>query len=199
MAAVNRDDDRLPAGVWAVNWTAAAGGDGKSWATALNTVQAAIDSASSGEEIWVATGSYSPGANINSTFLMKTGLSMYGGFAGDEKSRNERDPSLHVTELTGEALSSATRGGTTPTSWGSRFVYLTGTTTPQFYNASRPLGDDGVFFTDDDGLRLQVTSPCVNVPETNTTTFPVTAAPSVDCRGAVRPQGGFYDMGAYEQ
>src|SRR3982750_1313077 len=36
------------------------GGDGASWASALNDLHAAVDVARSGDEIWVAEGTYRP-------------------------------------------------------------------------------------------------------------------------------------------
>ncbi len=74
----------------------AEGGDGNSWATALGDLQAAIDASSAGDEIWVAAGTYKPVKLINSSvsdsrsFIIKDGVSLYGGFAGVESSREQR-------------------------------------------------------------------------------------------------------------
>ena len=74
------------------------GGDGSSWATALGDVQAAIDAAASGDSVWIATGTYYPssvreleGAELfGYSFELKDGVSLYGGFKGNETSLSER-------------------------------------------------------------------------------------------------------------
>ena len=73
-------------------------GDGGSWATAMGDVQAAIDAASSGDSVWIATGTYYPnavreleGAELfGYSFELKDGVSLYGGFKGNETSLSER-------------------------------------------------------------------------------------------------------------
>ena len=70
-------------------------GDGTSWSNAAGNIQDMIDKAVAGDEVWVAAGTYIPttqtGANENSkTFLMKDGVNLYGGFAGNETSINDR-------------------------------------------------------------------------------------------------------------
>lgn len=59
---------------------------GLSWAEAKRTVRAAIDTASSGDEIWLAAGTY------YENIVMKGGLKLYGGFMGTEASLDERPP-----------------------------------------------------------------------------------------------------------
>lgn len=58
----------------------------------------------SADEFWVAEGSYCPttSADVEDSFVMKPGVSLYGGFAGGETERNERDPRVNVTILTGD-------------------------------------------------------------------------------------------------
>ncbi len=73
--------------------TAAGTGDGSSWANASADLQAMIDAASSGSQVWVAAGTYKPGGNapgIFSSFSMKTGIGVYGGFAGTETTLSQR-------------------------------------------------------------------------------------------------------------
>ena len=73
-------------------------GDGDSWATAMGDVQAAIDAAASGDSVWIATGTYYPnavreleGAELfGYSFELKDGVSLYGGFKGNETSLSER-------------------------------------------------------------------------------------------------------------
>src|SRR5262245_59503959 len=82
-------------------------GDGLSWATAYNQLFNALDDAANGGvgEIWVAAGSYSPrrsGTNRDQTFSLVSGVSVLGGFAGNETSSEQRDPPANPTILTGD-------------------------------------------------------------------------------------------------
>ena len=56
-----------------------------SWANAC-TLQSALSLAVSGDEIWAQAGTYKPGASgsRSSTFQLKTGVAIYGGFIGNE-------------------------------------------------------------------------------------------------------------------
>ncbi|WP_158643887.1 right-handed parallel beta-helix repeat-containing protein [Pseudobacter ginsenosidimutans] len=65
---------------------------------------------------------------------------------------------------------------------------------PLFVNAANAVGADGIWGTTDDGYRLQVLSPAVNMG--NNTLLP--AGVLTDFAGATRIQGGTIDMGAYE-
>jgi len=71
------------------------GSDGQSWETSFNTVTDAIDSATAGDEIWVASGRY-----IESVQL-KPGLSLFGGFNGteNEEAFHLRDPKTNLTTI----------------------------------------------------------------------------------------------------
>lgn len=78
--------------------------NGQSWATAYTDLQAALATASSGDEIWVAAGAYKPtdGEDRTVAFVMKSGVGLYGGFAGNETARSQRDVETNVTILSGD-------------------------------------------------------------------------------------------------
>lgn len=76
--------------------------DGSSWDNAMDNIQAAIDNlynngaSNKRGEVWVAKGTYHPtsefiSGNANSTtFIMRDGISVYGGFAGTETGLDQR-------------------------------------------------------------------------------------------------------------
>jgi len=69
-------------------------GDGTTWATAKATIQAAIDAAAAGNEIWVRTGTYAP-------IAIDKAVSIYGGFVGNEIQRLRRNPVAYPTIIDG--------------------------------------------------------------------------------------------------
>ena len=87
-----------------VNAAATAGGDGTSWGTAYTDLQQALAAAQATEAIWVAQGTYKPtsGTNRESSFDLKDGVEVYGGFAGTETQLGQRDWVQHVTTLSGD-------------------------------------------------------------------------------------------------
>lgn len=81
--------------------------DGSSWANAFqgpSGMSSALAAAVSGDEIWVADGTYLPTLSGIRTFSfdLKSGVELYGGFAGGESSLSQRDPSLHAAVLSGD-------------------------------------------------------------------------------------------------
>jgi hypothetical protein len=78
---------------------------GIDWASAKD-LQAALQSAASGDQIWVAAGTYKPttGTDRSATFQLKSGVALYGGFVGTEASLDQRDPGTHISILSGDLL-----------------------------------------------------------------------------------------------
>ncbi|MBF1516540.1 right-handed parallel beta-helix repeat-containing protein [Prevotella pallens] len=70
--------------------------DGTSWKKAMGSLDDALAKATSGDEIWIAAGTYKPTQLIKTSkknsrhFPLKNGVSIYGGFAGTEKNKEER-------------------------------------------------------------------------------------------------------------
>ena len=80
-------------------------GDGASWADAYTDLQDALGVSTSGDSIFVAAGTYKPttGAFRSATFNILGGVSVYGGFAGDEANLAARDLSAgNETILSGD-------------------------------------------------------------------------------------------------
>ena len=93
----------LAAGILYATPDATGAGDCSNWTNAC-TLQTAITTAVSGDEIWVAAGTHNPttGTDRWATFHLKDGVTVYGGFAGMETARNERNPATNVTTLSGD-------------------------------------------------------------------------------------------------
>ena len=82
--------------------TATGTGDGSSWDNASGDLQKMIDDLADNNvsqqagEVWVAAGTYKPqsqlisGMNYSASFRMRDGISVYGGFVGNETSKQER-------------------------------------------------------------------------------------------------------------
>lgn len=67
--------------------------DGTSWANAYTDLQSAISASVTGDELWVAKGTYYPttGTNVNVRFEISKGISVYGHFDGTEQSLGDRN------------------------------------------------------------------------------------------------------------
>lgn len=83
---------------------AAGANNGTSWADAYTNLQTALAAAVSGDEIWVAAGTYKPTATTDRTisFVLEDGVGIYGGFAGTETALSQRNPAANVTILSGD-------------------------------------------------------------------------------------------------
>jgi predicted outer membrane repeat protein len=90
-------------------------GDGLTWATAFNTVQGGLNSASvavetPGEpdscEVWVKAGTYQPTelTGYNQSVFLKDDVQLYGGFADDAETWADRDWETNVTTITASGV-----------------------------------------------------------------------------------------------
>lgn len=94
--------------------------DGSSWASAYTYLRDAIAASSNGDEIWVAAGTYYPDECVSgctngdrsATFTISNpAVHVYGGFAGTETARSERNPATNVTILSGDIDQDSTLDG----------------------------------------------------------------------------------------
>ena len=84
--------------------------NGSSWTNAYKYLQDSLSAALSGDEIWVAQGTYNPdrgGSNMpgnrEATFQLKNGVTLKGGYAGNaEPEPNARNLELYKTTLSGD-------------------------------------------------------------------------------------------------
>ena len=88
-------------------------GNGLSWANAKKDIQAAINAAAAGDEIWVKAGTYLPtlepdgttstGDPRNKSICLATkNMKVYGGFAGTETLLSQRNAIANITVLSGD-------------------------------------------------------------------------------------------------
>ncbi len=83
-------------------------GIGTSWANATGDLQYALAKATSGTEIWIAEGTYTPvqctsctAADRSISFVVPSGVKIYGGFKGGERRAAKRDWRKHPVTLSG--------------------------------------------------------------------------------------------------
>jgi len=119
------------AGVIYVRGGATGGNNGQSWADAYTDLQAGLAAAASGDEIWVAQGTYRPTSGTLRTvsFELEAGVGLYGGFAGAETERTQRNWEANATVLSGDI---GTTGSATDNSYhvaiGAQLAVLDGFT-----------------------------------------------------------------------
>jgi len=95
-----------------VKHDASGNNDGSSWTHAYTSLQSALSTASSGDKIYVATGTYVPSNEVGGTgnsynaFQLIDGVALYGGLAGTEDMStydlDDRDFSTNETILSGD-------------------------------------------------------------------------------------------------
>lgn len=77
---------------------------GESWENAYQDLQLALDQAQDGDTIWVAEGVYKPTRDNDrsQSFVLKNGVVLLGGFAGDEQRLSDRTIGMYETTLSGD-------------------------------------------------------------------------------------------------
>ena len=95
-----------PAAVIRVKWDSPVNGPGGDWSNAYQTVAAAIAASAAGDEIWVAGDAAHPYVE---NITLKDGVGLYGGFAGGETTRDQRDWKTNVTILHGRGSGTVVR------------------------------------------------------------------------------------------
>lgn len=75
--------------------------NGRSWTTAYAEIQTGIEAAREafGGEVWVAAGTYGEDRDNAGALRLRAGVNVYGGFAGDEAVRDQRDPAANLTTI----------------------------------------------------------------------------------------------------
>lgn len=83
--------------------------NGSSWVDAFSSLQDALTIAATGDEIWVAQGTYTPdkgggqlAGDRTASFQLKSGVALFGGFVGHEVQRQERQRAVYPTLLSGD-------------------------------------------------------------------------------------------------
>ena len=76
--------------------------NGSSWQDAFPQLESALAVARRGYEVWVAAGRYVPPASYPSAFVIGPDTALYGGFAGTETSRDQRNVAANLTLLTAD-------------------------------------------------------------------------------------------------
>ncbi len=79
------------------------GACGDSWDNSCS-LQYALSLAQAGDQVWVARGTYKPTTSADRavSFILKSGVAIYGGFAGSETLLTQRNPLDNVTVLSGD-------------------------------------------------------------------------------------------------
>jgi hypothetical protein len=87
-----------------VDTDATGSNDGTSWANAYTDLQIAFFRTLSSDDVWIASGTYTPSAGDRNTSFSwdRKKLKVYGGFAGTETAISQRDMNTAATILSGD-------------------------------------------------------------------------------------------------
>ncbi len=94
----------LPGRIIYVNQNATGNNDGTSWSNAYTDLSSALEAAGANNEVWVAQGTYFPttDGDREQSFVIADGAEVYGGFAGTETERSQRDVLNNQVTLSGD-------------------------------------------------------------------------------------------------
>jgi hypothetical protein len=89
-----------------VNQNAWGENDGTSWQDAFRSLQSACEAAALfpedvPKEIWIASGTYTPGTSENDYFMLTPNTSYIGGFAGNETAKSQRNVEANKVTVSG--------------------------------------------------------------------------------------------------
>jgi predicted outer membrane repeat protein len=107
LTAIEGDNEDAPP-ILFVDLQASGANDGNSWTDAFRDLQEALNIARYApdvEQIWVATGTYTPAAPLGdrtATFELINGVAIYGGFPSGGGEWEDRDPNTNETILSGD-------------------------------------------------------------------------------------------------
>ncbi|WP_137045155.1 right-handed parallel beta-helix repeat-containing protein [Pseudolabrys sp. FHR47] len=125
--------------IWHVNHERKISGDGLTWQTAFQSLQEALSAASKNDEIWVARGTYYPDATDQTkSFVLKEDVALYGGFAGTETARQERNFRKNLTILSGNIGKGDKTKNTKTIVMGADRAILDGFTVSDAYGTDKP-------------------------------------------------------------
>jgi len=95
-----------------VKHDAAGNDDGTSWVDAYTSLQDALEHSTTGDQIWIAAGTYIPQGPTpdSSHFVVDKAVELYGGFAGTESALEDRDWEANLTILSGDINGDDTPG-----------------------------------------------------------------------------------------
>ena len=141
-------------------------GDGSSWDNASGDLQKMIDELANNNpqnqagEVWVAAGTYAPqsqlisGTAYSASFRMRDGISVYGGFAGTETSKQERAKGTMPWDFTNETILEAAYYEHNNFAWNNKWT-LTSDSRHVVWFA--PMANEGAFgrVTILDGVTIQ--------------------------------------------
>ena len=117
-------------------------GDGLTWQAAKKTVQAGLNAAASGDEVWVAAGTYVE------RITLKDGVALCGGFAGGETTRDERQWLVNETILDGGDIEEGTvvtaPSGATASTVLDGFTIRNGTSGIACYNSTTSITNNTI-------------------------------------------------------
>ena len=86
------------AGTVFVNLNAVGLDNGSSWINAYSSLETALWNSDDGDSLWIAKGTYFP----TSSFLVFSGVRLYGGFSGTESSFSQRNVLMNPVILSGD-------------------------------------------------------------------------------------------------